>query len=630
VVVIGHVDHGKTALVRALTSTETDRLPEEKARCLSITPGYAHLQVEAGTVDLIDAPGHEDFIPAMVSGASGAQAALVVISAIDGVGAQTLEHLRIAQLLGITTGLTAVTKADLLADDDRPARLDAIRHSLRHTAFADLAPVWCSAISGEGIDAVRDGLGAVIAKDRTAPTPQHSYLPIDRIFTLEGRGTVVTGTLLGHDLSCADEATVLPEGRSVSIRGLQSRGMAREHIQPGERMAVNLRGVAVADIARGSVLCTGSDSSPSRCMDVALDVLPDCSRPLKHDTQLRVLFGTSSEVAHVRLFGGGQFAAGQSGFAQLRFNRPVVGFAGQRAVLRRLSPAETLGGAVFLDPQAKPTRAGDAPRLKVLEAVQQQDLAAVTHALAQGHGGVFALRVLARLMRRPDVEVAGALGPTFALVGDGLMAAQPDIEATKAKIAEALRGFHAQNPLKLAAPRPVLEHKGTQPALLEHAKALAVEEGLVRRHGTLLALTEHDPLAALTPQQAARLAEMEEVFRTAELEPPSAEAVARDGVDEALLALLKDLGRLVALVNIALKQTLVFHRDALAAAATGLGAAFPEPVEFTTSQARTALATSRRIIVPVLEYFDAQGLCIRHGDARRMAAAFAVPPGEAN
>jgi selenocysteine-specific elongation factor len=623
VVVIGHVDHGKTSLVRALTGTDTDRLPEEKTRGLSITPGYAHLGFDTGTVDFIDAPGHEDFIAAMIHGASGAQAALVVISVTEGICAQTVEHLGIARLLGITTVIIAVTKADLLAPEACDARLAEIRHSLRDKGFTDAKTVLCSALTGAGIDALRDELGALLTLDFAQSGPQGSFLPIDRVFTLEGRGTVVTGTLLGRDLSCDDALTLLPSGQSVSLRGLQARGVARDTIGPGERTAANLRGVSVAEISRGAVLCRGGDAAPSQCMDVSINLLPDCPIALKHNAQVRVLFGTTSEVAHVRLFGGGQCAPGGSGFAQLRFNRPVVGFAGQRAVLRRLSPPATLGGAVILDPQATPVRAGDALRLRLLQAVITLNPAAIAQALAQEHGGAFDLRICARLARRSVAAISRELSATFVSLSEGQMAAPRDIAACTAMIADALRGFHRQHPLKLAAPRTVLTRKGVAPALLAHAEAEAVNGGVLRKYGPLLALAEHDPVVLLSPAQSVRLSELEAVFFSAALCAPAIEGIVRDGGDQDLMGLLTDLGILVRLDNIALKQRLIFHRDTLATAAAQIARAFPAPQVFTTSQARTALATSRRIIVPVLEYFDAQGITVRNGDARRLSA-FAV------
>ncbi|WP_448326297.1 selenocysteine-specific translation elongation factor [Sulfitobacter sp. M13] len=351
VIVIGHVDHGKTALVRALTGMETDRLAEEKARGLSIALGFAHCEMAGGTLDLIDAPGHEDFMRTMVSGASGAQGALLVVSAVDGVAAQTREHVQIAQLLQVPVAVVAVTKADLIPADDLPARLAAIGDAVAAQGVTRAELVPCSATTAGGVDGLRQALAAQFSDLPPRAVPAGAFLPVDRVFTLAGRGTVVTGTLLGAALSVGDALVVQPRGAATVVRGLQSRGTARKRVEIGERVAVNLRGISVEEVARGDVLC-GTAYAPSACMDVALTVSASAARPVKHMQKLRVLWGTAHEVATLRLMGGGQIAPGGTGLGQLRFKQPVVGFAGQAAVLRQLSPAATLAGAVILDPQA--------------------------------------------------------------------------------------------------------------------------------------------------------------------------------------------------------------------------------------------------------------------------------------
>ena len=269
VVVIGHVDHGKTSLVRALTGTDTDRLPEEKARGLSITPGFAHRTYPEGVIDFVDAPGHADFIQAMIAGASGAQAALIVISLADGIGAQTREHLAIAGLLGISKAVVAITKSDALDTADWPERLSDIRATLARTPFASEPLVVCSVQSGDGIDALHDALKDLLLQPPKHSEARHCFLPIDRVFSLPGRGTIVTGTLLGQDLTLDAEMVLQPAGQTVSLRGLQSRGEERETVHPAERTAVNLRGITAADIQSGSALCAADMGAPLAIMHIA-------------------------------------------------------------------------------------------------------------------------------------------------------------------------------------------------------------------------------------------------------------------------------------------------------------------------------------------------------------------------
>ncbi len=618
--VIGHVDHGKTALVRALTGIETDRLEEEKQRGLSITAGYAHHAYPTGVLDFIDAPGHEDFIQAMVAGATGAKSVLIVISAAEGVRAQTLEHLCIAELLGITNGIIAVTKSDLLGAAARPEQQAKIQHDLAHTPFAKLPMVWCSAQTGEGVDALHASLETLLSQPVGSVGPIQSFLPIDRVFTLPGHGTVVTGTLSGQVLAVGSEAMIMPQGRPVSIRGLQSRGVTRDLIHPEERTAANLRGVSVSEIKRGSVLCIAGSAAASHCIDATIELLPQSAHRVRHNEDVRVLFGTSSEVASLRLYGGGQLGVGQTGLAQLRFKKPVVGFAGQRAVLRRLSPPSTLGGAVFLDPQAVSTRSSDAQRVSVLEAAQAHDVPAIANALAKACGGAVCLSDVARLARLSSTATRAMLSTGFDALGSDFVGSHADINACKSMILDTLASYHARYPLHTAAPRTGIARNTVAQALLSYAEKALLDTGSIRLRGAGLALSNHDPLALLTPQQSERIAQIENMFRTSDLSPPPTQSIIQDGADHDLLELCIDLGRLTVLRNVSLNQTLVFHTDALTAAAARLRTAFVPPQSFTTGEARTALGTTRKVIVPVLEYLDTQGVTVRTADARQMSA----------
>lgn len=615
VVVIGHVDHGKTALVHALTGMETDRLAEEKARGLSILPGYAHKRYAGGIVDFIDAPGHEDFIQAMVSGASGAGAALVVVSAREGIAAQTREHLEIAGHLGIARGLIAVTKADLLPPQERAARLDSLCAQFAQTSLAHAPMVLCSAVTGEGIGEMHLALEALIADTRRPRAPASPTLAIDRVFSLTGQGTIVTGTLLGGALHKGDEAILHPSGQHVTLRGLHSRGESRDSVQPAERVAVNLRGVAVPDIPRGAVLCP--QGAASRCFDVALRLRGSSAKPLRHMQEVRVLFGTTSEVARVHLFGRSALEPGQEGFAQLRFTRAVFAYEGQRAVLRQLSPAATIGGATFLDPQAQQTRAGDKARVQVLQAIASGAPSDVANALMDTQGGVARLADVARLAG--DVPQGSGFVPLDA----EHMTRPKDIEAARQGILSALARHHAAHPLQAMAPRAVIERRSLSPLLTALAEAALLAENLLRRQGNRLALASHDPHALLTEAQSAELAAIDMFFRHAGL---SADHPAPDQFAPDLMAFLADQGRLIHLRNVALNQTLVLHADVLDTAARALAAAFPQAAPFTTSQARIALGTSRKVIVPVLEHFDSIGITQRDADVRRIAGAIGVPP----
>jgi selenocysteine-specific elongation factor len=624
IVVIGHVDHGKTSLVRALTGIETDRTAEEKARGLSIAPGFAHKSYPDGTLDFIDAPGHEDFIQAMVSGTSGAQAALLVVSATEGFGAQTLEHLNIAGLLGITQGVIAVTKSDLLSPLEHATCLTTLKAALSGTRLADAPMILCSAKTDHGLDALHGTLQSLLSCPAPKDTPLHSMLPIDRVFSLAGHGTVVTGTLLGHDLSVSEQAVVHPSGLPVTLRGLQSRGQERTEVHAGERVAINLRGAAVADIARGSALCLPDTMLPSRCIDALVQLGPTVS-PLKHMENVRVLFGTTNAVATVRLFGGGRLHGDQRGLVRLRFSKEVLGFAGQRAILRRLSPAQTLGGAIFLDPQATATRSGDASRIAVLSAAQAGSPDKIATALCAAQRGTARLSDIARLSRRLPSETATALASGFTDLGGGWIAAAQDIADRKIDVLQALAAYHAAHPLRMGAPQSVTALAATSARLLQHIEETLNADQIIRRIGAGLALATHDPLALLSNEQQQRMDDLIASFLSAGISSAPQLNTYQD-TDADLIALLIQAGTLVSLNNVSLKQTLLFHADALSAAAITLRLSFPAPTSFTTSQARSALGTSRRIIVPVLEHFDASGITTADGDIRSVTATLPVPP----
>lgn len=620
--VIGHVNHGKTALVRALTGMETDRLAEEKARGLSITLGFAWRRYTSGDIDFIDAPGHEDFIRAMVQGATGVRAALLVVSAIEGVARQTREHLRIAGLLGLTTGIVAVTKADLLAPDDEAAALARIAAELDGTFLAGQPVVLTSAQTGRGLDELHRQLETLAIRCPPPETLAGAFLPIDRAFSLTGAGTVVTGTLQGGPLTTGAQAVLWPSGRAVHVRQVQIHGEDVADAAPGRRVAVNLRGVSAQDVASGEVLCAPGAFAASRLIDAELSLAPDSPRPLRHMDEVRVLWGSRHDMAKVALIGAKAIAPGERGMAQLRFPVPVIAFAGQRGVLRRPSPAETLGGLVVLDPAAPPARGGAERRLALLDAVAAGDLPQIAEHLAERGGGVLALAEVARLARRHVSQIHAELGASFEALDSGRLvlraAAATARQAYLDALAEAHRQFPARAGLAVGVLRSALARQASRDLIAHVERSLAVA-GAIRLTGDRVALSTHDPFAALSAEALARLDGIEAALKDGGLMPPDTASLTESRPEDLeLVQLLVETGRAVSLRNVALRQTLIFHPAALEAAAETLRAAFPPPAEFTTGEARAALATSRKFIVPVLEYLDAQGRTQREGDVRQV------------
>ncbi|HEY0649751.1 selenocysteine-specific translation elongation factor [Phenylobacterium sp.] len=621
IAVIGHVNHGKTALVRALTGMETDRLAEEKARGLSITLGYAWRDYPAGTVDFLDAPGHEDFIRAMVMGTTGAQAALLVVSATEGVARQTREHLRVAQWLGLRAGIVAITKADLLTHGAEASVRTRIASELEGTFLAAAPMVFCSARTGANLAALHDAVAALVDRRPGGDAARGAILPLDRVFTVAGSGTVVTGTLQGGPLRSGARAVLMPSERQVALRQLQVHGQAVGDAAPGGRVAASLRGVSADEVQPGEILCAPGVLTPSLFVDVELTLSPESARPLKSTQEVRVLWGAGQDLAKVRLMQEEPLAPGGRALAQLRFSSPVAAFAGQPAVLRRPSPAETIGGAVVLDPVAPRLRGRPHARRALLAAIAAGDLGRIADLLATRDGGALSARDAARLSRRPLAEVHAELSAFEPLDGDLLalpVAVAAAREAYLARLAEAHRDAPARAWLQISAIRGQFG-RTTSRDLLDQMERRLAADGVIRVRGGQVALASHDPLAALSPAALARLRDLEDQVRQGGAAPPEVGGLRTPGSeDAALVQLLIDLGVLVALRNHALRQTLVFHVDALDEALANLRAAFPAPTEFATGAARAALGTSRKFIVPILEFLDARGDTVREGDFRRI------------
>jgi selenocysteine-specific elongation factor len=622
VAVIGHVNHGKTALIRALTGIETDRLSEEIERGLSITLGFAWRDYGSGGVDLIDSPGHEDYIRAMVAGATGARAVLLVVSAVEGLGRQTLEHLQIAGLLGIDAGVVAITKADRLAPGGEAAIRAEVENALRETFLAGEPIVLCSSVSRAGLETLHSHLEALARRCAPSTPLDGAFLPIDRAFTITGTGAVVTGTLRGGSLATDDQAVLEPSGRKVSLKQIQVHGRDVDSAEPGGRVAVSLRGLSAHEVRAGEVLCAQGSFQSTPQVDVMVTVTPDSARPLKHMDEIRVMWGARNDIATLRLFGAKAIAPGAQGLAQLRFSAPVIAFAGQRAVLRRPSPAETVGGALVLDPQAAPIRGKVEGRLAILEAALAGDLAGIAAGLARRDGDTVSVVELARLSRLAPAETRRRLDRDFEAVDGARLAPRSAVDAARRAYLDVLAKAHRETPAKATVSVGAIRSglAGTVSRdLAAHAERVLAATLEIRLDGGRVALPSHNPFAALSPEALQRLGQIEAALKAGGLTPPDARSLAgEDAEGQTLLDLLVDSGRAVSLRNVALKQTLVFHPDSLDLGFQALRAAFPPPAEFTTGEARAALGVTRKFIVPILEYFDMRGLTRREGDVRQV------------
>ncbi len=614
--VVGHVDHGKTSLVRALTGTETDRLAEEKARGLSIVLGFAVLRGEASEIDLIDMPGHERFVRAMISGATGIDAVLVAVDAGEGIKPQTVEHIEIASLVGVSRGVVALTKCDVAPARRVSEVAREVEALCRDAGLAIAATVETSAVSGRGIGELAAALEGLAEEPAEPPADAALYLPIDRSFSVRGFGTVVTGTLRGGALAVGSEVEVAPGGRRAEVRGLQIHGASVARALPGRRVAVNLRGVEVDDLPRGHALASPGRLGPSRWLDVSLAV-PRGGDPLATGATLSLLVGTREMPARLRLLDSEAVAPGDRAVAQLKLGDEIAVPAGEPFVLRVPSPARTVAGGRVLDPVSRRRRRRDDGDMAPLRHLARGEFreAAVARLAAAGRAGL-PVGDLARVLSR-DEEATAAMLREWGLAVAGGRALHPDFWRENAEaLARAVIAFARKHPLEDGLPRSALPSvlPGLPPAVAAAVADHLVERRILARRGGALRPNVEQ---AARDREARMLADVERAFAAAGLKPPDeTEVVGGDPRRlEALRYLLRQ-GTLVRTTDRVQKRTITFHRAAIEGARRTLAEALGQSDGFAAKEAGAALGISRKFSIPLLEHFDAVRFTRRSGDRR--------------
>ena len=627
----GHIDHGKSALVRALTGTDPDRLKEEKARGITIDLGFAHLEAGRFNLAFVDVPGHERFVKNMLAGAGGIDLVLLVVAADESVMPQTREHFQICRLLQIPAGVIAITKFD--AADPEMRELAAIEaRELVAGSFLESAPiVHVSARTGEGLPGLRATLEDVAARTQPRNATGVVRLPIDRVFTVKGFGTVVTGTLVSGTITPEQELIVLPRGLPAKVRGIQVHGRGAHAAVAGNRVALNLGGVEVADLQRGDTLCGPGGFEPSRRIDALIDLLPD-AKPLKHGARVRFHHGTSELLGRVAL-SSLQGSAGThselppegSAFARVRLESPAVLTRGDRFIVRAYSPPVTIGGGVVLDPL--PPRGGirtAAARERFVRldpGNADRDAALVEFIAERGGHGLSKTALISRAGLAPD-EAAAAVHRLIAAgraTGvDDLLVAPAVLADLSAKLLEAVREHHRAQPLSDGLPREEARERifaRASPPVFDYVLAdLVARRLLVARDR--LALEGHH--VSLTPEETKAYDALDVVFREAKLSPPdgagaAAAAGIAAGVAERMLKLLLRQRRLVKI------DTLLFHAEALEtlkADVRQLKAGGRRRVDVAAFKDRFGI--SRKYAIPLLEYLDRERVTRRVGDAREV------------
>ena len=620
--VMGHVDHGKTALVRALTGTETDRLPEEQRRGVSIALGFAHARFGGAEVDFIDMPGHERFVRTMISGATGIGAVLLVVAASEGVKPQTVEHLEIAGLLGLERVLPVITKTDLVTRDQAQACASAVLDLTRASGLRPEPPCLVSAVAGEGLDALGEAIGRLADEAPVPPDDGLPWLPIDRTFSIAGRGTVVTGTLRRGTLREADALVLAPGGLDARVRGLQVHGAPVASAAPGQRVAVNLRGIEPSQAPRGAALSAGGALSESRWLSLELRALR-CAPPLKTGVRLALLFGAAEVGARLRLLDRDVLQGGDTALAQLETTEPVALPARERVVLRIPTPAATVAGGRVLDPAARRLRRGDAEVLRWLRTLADAapgEVLRVSLAQAGAQGAVLG-RLLALTGLSPERLAAQLKAEGGQVLAGGLVVDRAAFSTLAQSVLATLQAQAESQPnglarRRLAALLPQASGDGLDGAVsaLAAAGRLRVEGGSVR-----LAPRRVDEAAQVQRDDAAAEA-LATRLQAAGLAPPDlAELTATPAARRALERVLKS-GLAVRTFDQVQKRELVFHRNAVAEARARLAPHLDAP-GVTIGEAGAVLGMTRKFSVPLLEYFDTTRFTRRLGDRRVLGSA---------
>jgi len=613
----GHVDHGKTTLIQAMTGVNTDRLKEEQERGLTIDLGFASLELPSGrTVGIVDVPGHERFLKNMLAGAGGIDIALLVVAADEGVMPQTREHLEILELLETRRGVVALTKCDAVEADWLDVVEEDLRSYLAGTFLKDAPIVRVSGVTGEGVQTLVQEIDRLVDAAEARSNAGPFRLPIDRVFTMTGFGTIVTGTLVSGTMRIGDAVRILPSGIDSRIRGIQVHGKKQDSATAGCRVAANVAGVEVSDIERGDVLVTPGYLQASNTIDAFVRVLDEAPRPLATRTRIRLHIGTAEVIGRAAVLGAREIVPGKQGFIQMKLESPVVAARGDRFVLRFYSPMQLLGGGIVLDPAAPKHRATEpvVERLKRKLAGDPADM--IEDALSARDAGLS----LEELARAASVSVDDARAAIDELIGAGRVVKVGGRYMSRAVVSKlteaaksALAGFFEANPMKSGMPKEKLRQllgaanaKDFQSllAVMAGAGEIEVSDAAVNLPGRAPALGEKEQQLAESIEQA---------YRDAGVNPPLPADIEKSHGPEArdIVALLVERGKLVKV-----SVDLLFHREALADAENALRSYLQEHGQMTVAEFRDLVGSSRKYVVPLLEYFDKQRVTRRVGDQR--------------
>ncbi|MBP6209519.1 MAG: selenocysteine-specific translation elongation factor [Anaerolineales bacterium] len=622
----GHVDHGKSTLIAALTGTHPDRLKEEQAREMTIELGFGWLSLPNGEeVGIVDVPGHRDFIENMLSGIGGIDAALLVIAADEGVMPQTKEHLAILDLLQIPAGLIVLTKTDLASDDGWLDLLEMdIRSAVSDTVLRDAPIVRVSARTRTGLDKLIATLQTLLETKPARLDLNRPRLPIDRVFTMSGFGTVVTGTLSDGHLTVGDEVEILPSGLTGRIRGLQTHKKKEETAVIGSRTAVNISGVDTEAVKRGEVVVHPNQYQATRRVDARFRLLKDASASVRHGDEVKFFVGASETIAVVRLLGVEELKAGEEAWIQLELRDPVVTVRGDRYILRRPSPSETLGGGSIVDHQPKGRhKRFDEEVLKSLESLTKGTPAEILLEAALA----LTIASIKDVVTKSRLEAADAQSALDELIQNGqlvllekgtaktssdlLVVALPHWNSLTEKILQNIGTYHKQFPLRRGIPREELKSKlKLVPKIFNSVISLNTERAAFKEYGNWLALPAHE-----IKFNGADQVKVQALMRKFESNPYATPSVkeCQTEVGEEILNALIELGELKTV-----SVDVIFRKKDYDGMVEKIRTELQSKGTITLGEIRDMLNTTRKYIQALLEHLDAIGVTMRDGDARKL------------
>jgi selenocysteine-specific elongation factor len=623
----GHVDHGKSAIVKALTGTDPDRLPEEKARGITIDLGFAHLELPASTpgtppflVGIVDVPGHEDFVKNMVAGVGSIDVALIVVAADDGWMPQTEEHLQILTYLGVHRAVVALTKIDLVQEED--FAIAAIQSKLRNTPFSDAPIVPTSVVTGRGLDHLKAAIARVLAG---MPSPRDigkPRLPVDRVFTLRGIGTVVTGTLTGGTLRRGQSVAIQPSGKIARIRNIQSHNRDVESAVPGTRTALNLTDIAASDdVRRGDVVTLAEFGGPSEILDVVLEGSPRTNRRLRDGAQVHVHHGSANVRANVVFSSQKELSPGEKVLAQLRLELSAFAFAGDRFVLRDSAGQNTLAGGVVLDPEPNRKLFRSEARLSFLRQ-RAESPGEVTSFVASQIARDGAIRT-PQLLLKSKFSATDISNAVSRLAAEGNLVLAGDFAVGAARwqhlrrcAADAIDARHRAHPEQIGLSLPDLRTDlGADLPFFDLFEFLVGDlcRSEFDKTGNTIRRVTHQRM--LHPPLQAAVATLRTTLAARPFDPPSRKQLAPDSVSRQAMRFLIETGEAVEI-----NEEVVLSSDSLKNMIKLISQYIRKNGAATASQLRQELGCSRRVIIPLLEHLDRDGLTFRNGDTRRLRA----------